>query len=69
MSIVIELPSQPPPLTDILGKTLPGIKIFYVGLVRDTDILVEAPPRYRKIFSFLTFTRIVLFSLFLSFMQ
>ena len=56
MFIVIELPSHLPPFTDILWRTCPGIKIFYVGLVRDTGILVEAPPRYRKTFSCLTFT-------------
>ena len=50
------LPSQLPPLTDILCRARPRRKIFYVGLVQDTDILVEAPPRYRKTFSLLTFT-------------
>ena len=44
-------------------------KFFMRGLVQDTDILVEAPLRYRKTFSLLTFTRIVLFSLFVSFMR
>ena len=37
--------------------------------VRDTNILMEALPRYRKTFSLLTFTWIVFFSLFLSFIQ
>ena len=57
-----------PSAINILWRTRPGIKIFYVGLVRDTDILVEALPRYRKTFSLLTFTWDILFSLFLSFM-
>ena len=39
-------------------------RYFMRGLVQDTDILVEAPPGYRK-----TFTWIVLFCFFLSFMQ
>ena len=34
-------------------------RYFMRGLVRDTDILVVAPPRYRKTFSLLTFTWIV----------
>ena len=43
-------------------------RYFMRGLVQDTDILVEAFSGYRKTFSFLTFTWIVLFSLFFSFM-
>ena len=38
----LSLSNYLPPLTDILWKTRSGIKIFYVGLLRNTDILVEA---------------------------
>ena len=50
MPIVIELPSHIQPLTNILWKTRPGIKMFYVGLVQDMDILVEAPSEIQKDF-------------------
>ena len=60
LSTVVKLHSHLPPLTDILCR-LVRRKIFYVGLVHDTDILVEVPLRYRKTFSLLTFTRIVFF--------
>ena len=65
----LSLSNYLPPLTDILWRTCPGINTFYVGLVRDTYILVEAPPWYRRTFSLLTFTWIVLFYFFLSFVQ
>ena len=47
-----------------------AINIYFMrGWVQDTDILVEAPPGHRKTFLLLTFTLIIFFSLFLSFMQ
>ena len=50
MPIVIKLHYHLPPLIDILWKTRPGIKIFYVGLLQNTDILVEAPSEIQKDF-------------------
>ena len=44
VSTVVEQPNHLPPLKD-----------FMRGLVQDRDILIEAPPGYRKTFSFLTF--------------
>ena len=41
--------------------TFRQLQILNGDLVRDTDILVEAPPRYRKTFSLLTFAWIVFF--------
>ena len=41
--------------------TFPHNQILNVDLVRDTNILMEALPSYRKNFSLLTFTWIVFF--------
>ena len=50
VSITDELQSHLSPLTDILWLARPGINIFYGGLIRDTDILVEAPSEMQKDF-------------------